>query len=129
MMRCSIAVALVALLAVSAEAAKPPTVLAAVLASPDLSLLVAAEKADDPAVAQLLGSKAFGGTWIQTLVKGHPGVLKITKKKVVRLYTTSGGSALVVKADIKAGKAVVHKINRVLVPGKKVWWPKAKVIT
>ena len=33
--------------------------------------------------------------WIQTLVKGHPGVLKITKKKVVRLYTTSGGSALV----------------------------------
>ena len=35
----------------------------------------------------------------------------------------------VVKADIKAGKAVVHKINRVLVPGKKVWWPKAKVIT
>lgn len=34
----------------------------------------------------------------------------------------------VVIPDVRAGKAVVHVVNRVLVPGNKVRWPRAKVI-
>ena len=32
------------------------------------------------------------------------------------LITATGGSAYVMKADIKAGKSVIHIINRVLLP-------------
>lgn len=61
---------------------------------------------------------------VQTLLEGETGLLKITKKfnhrlheTVVRLYTTSGGTAKVTQADIKVGKSYIHAINRVLVPG------------
>ncbi|PSC76241.1 beta-Ig-H3 fasciclin [Micractinium conductrix] len=63
--------------------------------------------------------------WVQTLLKGKTGVVKITDKfskkyheQEVRVYTTSGSNAKVILPDIVAGKSVVHVINRVLIPGK-----------
>lgn len=57
---------------------------------------------------------------VQTLLEGPTGKLKITSKRAVRLYTTSGGSSKVVDADIAVGDAVIHLVDRVLIPGDKV---------
>lgn len=63
---------------------------------------------------------------VQTALEGKTGLVKITnkynahlKEQVVRLYTTSDGTAKVIQADVLAGKSVVHAINRVLIPGNK----------
>ncbi|PSC76723.1 fasciclin [Micractinium conductrix] len=66
---------------------------------------------------------------VQTLLAGEAGELKITKawehnyhhfSHAVRLETTSGSKSTVKAADIIVGKngdAVIHVVNRVLIPG------------
>lgn len=187
-MRVHIAAAILLVLAVagSADATKgkpkpPATIAEAVAATPELSVLLEAVLAADPAVlkalsdpkakltvfaptndafvallaalkiskadllkdkklvtdvllyhalgARVLSSQLKRWQYVQTLLAGKPGVLKITKSSrnhvsTVRLYTTSSGdgpntSTRVTKADIKVGKSVVHLINKVLIPGTK----------
>ncbi|PSC76641.1 fasciclin [Micractinium conductrix] len=68
---------------------------------------------------------------VQTLLAGETGELKIIKAwehkgrhwvQNVRLETTSGSKSLVKAADVIVGKngaAVIHAVNRVLIPGDK----------
>ncbi|KAL4431375.1 hypothetical protein ABPG75_006631 [Micractinium tetrahymenae] len=66
----------------------------------------------------------FPGVKVQTLLAGKAGKLSVRRGKagIVRLLTTSGSQSAVIPglANIRAGKsAIVHGINRVLVPGDK----------
>lgn len=66
----------------------------------------------------------FPGVKVQTLLAGKTGKLSVRRGKagIVRLVTTSGSQSAVIPslANLRAGKfAIVHGINRVLVPGDK----------
>lgn len=68
--------------------------------------------------AAVRSSQLKAKQYVQTLLAGKPGKLTITKSKhgVVKLFTTSGGKSRVVTPDIRAGRSVIHVIDRVLIP-------------